>query len=257
MSETPRTDDRRRHEVQSVRRALELLDAIADSGGVASITALAEETGLPAPTVHRLAQTLVSAGYLRRAADRGYALGSRLAALGASATAHIGTRARAVLRELAGTVGESANLAVLSAGTAEYVAQAAGPHAMRLFTEVGRRVPLHSTGVGKALLARLDDDRALRILLDEGMPAATEATVTSPAAMLPELARIRELGYAIDDEEMEIGVRCVAVAFRAAGSEFAVSVSGPAVRLGTEVVPRVAEHVRSAAERLVQRLDPD
>lgn len=245
----------RRGDVQSVRRALGLLDLVAAAGGTASLAVLVAESGLAAPTVHRLAQTLVASGYLRQDADRHYALGSRLATLGAVATAQTWTRARVVLRALAADVGESANLAVLAGGTAEYVAQAQGTHSMRTFTEVGRRVPVHSTGVGKALLALVDDDRARRILREEGMPAATATTITDPDDMLDELARIRARGYAIDDEEMEIGVRCVAVGFRAAGSWIAVSVSGPTARIPREAVPAVAERVRAAAARLAERID--
>lgn len=245
----------RRTEVQSVRRALALLDLVATAGGTAGLASLVSESGLAAPTVHRLAQTLVAAGYLRQDADRNYALGGRLATLGAVATAQTWTRARVVLRALAADVGESANLAVLAGGTAEYVAQAQGTHSMRTFTEVGRRVPLHSTGVGKALLSLVDDDRASRILRSEGMPAATATTITDPDDMLDELARIRARGYAIDDEEMEIGVRCVAVGFRAAGSWIAVSVSGPTTRLPRESVPELAARVRAAAQRLSERID--
>ena len=92
-----------------------------------------------------------------------------------------------------------------------YVAQVPSPHSMRMFTEVGRRVLPHCTGVGKALLSVLPDDQVRAILARTGMPAQTEHTITSPEELVAELAVIRARGYAIDDAEQEAGVRCVAV----------------------------------------------
>ena len=146
--------------VQSVHRALDVLEALAAAGGTASLGDLAAACGLPAPTLHRIAGTLADRGYLRHAPDRRYSLGSRLVPLGADAHALLGERALPVLRGLAELTGESANLAVLTQGRAEYVAQAPGRHTMRTFTEVGNRVELHCTGVGKALLAAVDARRA-------------------------------------------------------------------------------------------------
>lgn len=244
----------RRSGVQSVFRALDLLDTLEREGGTLGISELADLVGLPAGTVHRLATTLVDSGYLRHLSDRRYCLGSRLASLGASATALMGTQAQPVLRDLAGALGETANLAVFSSGDAEYVGQVAGSHSMRMFTEVGRRVPVHSTGVGKALLSMLADHEALRVLRREGMPSFTSSTITTPELMVKELAHIREQGYAVDDGEMEVGVRCVAVPFHA-GSLMAVSVSGPSLRMTPDLVIRAADALKHAAVRLSGSLD--
>jgi IclR family acetate operon transcriptional repressor len=148
--------------VQSVHRALDVLEALAAAGGTASLGELAATCGLPAPTLHRIAGTLADRGYLRHTVDRRYSLGSRLVPLGADAHALLGERALPVLRRLAELTGETANLAVLSQGRAEYVAQAPGRHTMRTFTEVGNRVELHCTGVGKALLAAAGPAQASR-----------------------------------------------------------------------------------------------
>ena len=239
--------------VQSVQRALDLLDAVDAAGGVSSISALAAGTSLSVGTVHRLAQTLVAAGYLRQLPDRRYCLGSRLVALGARANSLVETRARPVLVGLAHDLGETANLAVLASGRAEYLAQAAGRHSMRTFTEVGHRVPLHCTGVGKALLSMLTDDAARHVLDASGMPAKTATTITEAGAMLAELATIRAQGYVVDDEEMEVGVRCIAVPVRIS-SLLAVSVSGPAARMTSEFVRAAVPVVRQAGARLVEML---
>src|SRR5471030_3156075 len=111
---------------------------------------------------------------------------------------------------------------------------------MRMFTEVGRRVLPHCTGVGKALLSALSDDQVRAILARTGMPAQTEHTITSPDALVAELALVRERGYAIDDAEQEPGVRCVAVPVpsRLPGNA-AISVSGPSSRVTTERVAQI------------------
>ena len=132
-----------------------------------------------------------------------------------------------------------------------YVAQVPSTrHTMRMFTEVGRRVYAHCTGVGKALLAELPDDDVVRMLDAAGMPATTTHTITDVDRMLEELGTIRERGYAVDDGEQELGVRCVAVAVTPAT---AVSVSGPASRVTRKAVPALADVLQAAASRLAGR----
>jgi IclR family transcriptional regulator, acetate operon repressor len=239
--------------VQSLHRALDVLEALAAAGGTASLGDLAAACRLPAPTLHRLAGTLADRGYLRHTSDRRYSLGSRLVPLGAAAHALLGERALPVLRELADRTGESANLAVLTAGGAEYVAQAPGRHTMRTFTEVGNRVELHCTGVGKALLAAVDPDLAGRLIGAAPLTARTTATITDPAALGTEIALIRDRGYALDEGEMETGVRCVAVGLPGA-PPMAVSVSGPAVRMTDDLVAAAAAALHAAAAQLRHRL---
>jgi IclR family acetate operon transcriptional repressor len=125
--------------------------------------------------------------------------------LGADAHALLGERALPVVRELAGLTGESANLAVLAQGRAEYVAQAPGRHTMRIFTEVGNRVELDCTGVGKALLAALPPAQSSRLISTAPLTARTDATITNPAFLHAEIAAIRTRGYALDEGEMEMG----------------------------------------------------
>jgi IclR family acetate operon transcriptional repressor len=235
-------------DVKSVVRAIEVLDALRVRGTL-GVSELATELALPIATTHRIARTLVSQGLVAQLRDRRYGLGSRLVPLGMAANELLGARARPVLAELAQRVGESANLASFVAGGVEYVSQVAGPQSMRMFTEVGRRAPAHATGVGKAILARMDDAQVLSILKERGMAASTPTTITDPRRMLDELARIRELGYAVDEGEMEVGVRCVAVAFESMGA-MAVSVSGPSGRLVGEALEQAVPRVIAAAARL-------
>ena len=238
--------------VQSLHRALDVLEGFAAAGGTASLSDVAAACGLPLPTVHRLAGTLADRGYLRRLPDRRYCLGSRLVPLGTEAHALLGERAMPVLRDLARLTGESANLAVLTQGRAEYVSQAQGRHAMRIFTEVGNRVELHCTGVGKALLAVLPPERAGQLVDAADLAAHTPATITDPAALHAELDLIRARGYALDEGEMEAGVRCVAVGV-GGPVPMAVSVSGPAARMTDALVEVALGALRAAGVQLAGR----
>ena len=239
--------------VHSVERTLDLLEALEEHGSSMGVTELSSHTGLPAATIHRLAQTLVARGYLRQLPDRRYFLGSRLAALGASAGLMMGSRAQPLLRALARQLQETVNLATMTSDGAEYIGQSAGSHSVRMFTEVGRRVPLHSTGVGKALLSLLPDHDALRLLRPDDMHQFTSTTITTPQQMLVELAAIRERGYAMDEGEMEQGVRCIAMPF-IADAHMAVSVSGPAARMTDELVERARLALDAARPELVEVL---
>jgi len=239
--------------VQSLERAFDVLELMAAAGGEVALSRLAEESGLPVPTIHRLVRTLVSRGYVLQMPSRRYTLGPRLIGLGASASQTVEAWSSPHLQPLAEATGESANLAMLDLDRVVYVAQAASTrHTMRMFTEVGRQVFAHCTGVGKALLAELTDDEVRYLVASAGMPATTEHTITEVEDLLAELRLVRERGYAIDDGEQELGVRCVAVAVPGSLSS-AVSVSGPASRVTREAVPGLAKLLQESAEALSGR----
>lgn len=242
--------------VQSVSRSFALLDALADAGGSAGLAALAAATGLAESTTHRLLATLVGLGVVRRLPDRGgYALGVRLVRLGAAATPALGAAMRPILEELVDDLGESANLAMLVGDQAEYVAQAPSRHAMRMFTEVGRRVDLHCTGVGKAMLSALDPERAAQLVAHAALPARTEHTLTDRRALLDAVDLARERGYCLDEQEQELGVRCVAVPIAGTdASSYAVSVSGPLTRMTEDLVERAVPALHTAAARIAAAL---
>jgi IclR family acetate operon transcriptional repressor len=247
---TSRTEESAPGGVQSVARAFYLLELITAAGGELAISELADRSGLPLPTIHRIVRTLITSGYVIQQPSRRYALGPRLIGLGETASRMFGARARPWLTDLVEAVGETANMAILDGDKAVYIAQVPSRHSMRMFTEVGRRVDLHCTGVGKALLAQLPAATALEILRQAGMPARTEHSITDPGELMEALARARECGYVIDDGEQEIGVRCVAVPVTGAPSPTAISVSGPETRLTPEVVERLVPHLLDAAAGL-------
>lgn len=240
--------------VQSLERAFELLEIMADAGGVIGLSRLAQESGLALPTIHRLIRTLVDLGYVRQEPSRQYSLGPRLIRLGDSASHLLGTWSRPYLSRLVDALGESANLAMLDGDRVVYVAQVQSRQSMRMFTEVGRRVYPHCTAVGKALLAHLPPSDVHTLLERTGMPAQTEHTITEPRRFAEEIDRVRAQGYAMDDGEQEIGVRCVAVPVLGIANRLAVSVSGPAPRMTPDVVERAVPLLRQAAEDLADEL---
>lgn len=240
--------------VQSLARTFTILEAMADAGGTIGLSQLAHEARLPLPTIHRLVRTLVGLGYIRQEPSRQYALGPRLIRLGETTSRMLGSWARPYLEELVDQLGETANLAMLDGDDIVYLGQVPSRHSMRMFTEMGRRVSPHCTAVGKALLADRKPEDVRALLRRTGMAAFTEHTITDSGEFLAALQRVAAQGYAVDEQEQELGVRCVAVAVPAAPSPIALSVTGPATRLTLETVKETAPLLLAAASRLSEDL---
>lgn len=238
--------------VQSLERAFDLLELLADTGGAQGLSQLSSSSGLPLTTIHRLMGTLVRLGYVRRGGSRRYVLGPRLIRLGEKASQLLGSWAKPHLAELVELTGETANLAMLEGGAVVYLAQVPGRHSMRMFTEPGRRVDPHCTAVGKAMLAQLPEDQVREILRRNGMPAKTAATITDPDLLAAHLGVIRRQGHAVDEGEQEVGVRCVAVAIPDAPTLAAISVSGPQARLGEDALRTIVPALQRVAADLAK-----
>ncbi|HEU4567071.1 MAG TPA: IclR family transcriptional regulator [Marmoricola sp.] len=236
--------------VQSVSRALDLIEHIAEAGGSAGLSELAERSGLPLSTVHRIVRSLVGDGYLAQGADRRYRLGLRLVPLGEAAHGPLAPWT-VRLPALVEATGETANAATLVGTTVLFVSRVASPFAMRSAGEVGRRAPVHASAAGKALLSLLPEEAVARLLSGVPLPALTPRTVTSVDALLEEIALVRSRGYAVDDEEEEKGARCVAVPVPAAPVPLALSLSGPTARITPRRVPELAAALRDCSERTI------
>lgn len=243
--------------VQSVERALDVLEALAGHGGEAGLSEIAATTGLPYGTIHRLLRTLLARGYVRQESDRRYALGGGLVRLGGIAESMVGVWAQPYLARMVELSGETANLAVLEGDFVVYVAQVPSPRRLRMFAEVGRRVLPHSTAVGKALLAGRGAAEAMAVFERTGMPRRTPNTITDAARMLAELDRVKERGYATDLGEEELGVHCLAVPVRDGDRVVAaMSVSGPAERIDALDRDELAEGMRKIALDFGRELAP-
>jgi IclR family acetate operon transcriptional repressor len=243
--------------VQSVERVFDILEIMATVGGSIGVSELAERAELPVPTIHRLIRTLVGRGYVRQLPTRRYALGPRLIRLGESATRLLGASSRPHLAHLVEQIGETANMAVLDGSMAAYVAQVPSAHTMRMFTEVGRRVYLHCTGVGKAILLQMPNDAVRSLVGRTGMPAYTDNSITDMETLISDLERSRQRGYTIDEDEQEVGVRCFAVPVPAMPTLTAISVSGPAARVTLDAADRIAPILQHVAAELSAEFERD
>jgi IclR family transcriptional regulator, acetate operon repressor len=237
--------------VQSLDRAFAILEAMADAGGVIGLSQLAEKADLPLATIHRLVRTLVNLGYVRQEDSRQYSLGAQLMRLSDTAAKRVRVWTRPAMSAAVAELGESVNLAVLDADEIVYVAQVQpSANFMRMFTEVGFRTLPHATAVGKAILADFPEEDVVAMLGRTGMQQHTDRTIMTPEDFLTELAEVRRLGYAVDDGEQEIGVRCIGVAVPGTPQPMALSMSGPSARVNDELVERAHRVLLEAAAEI-------
>ena len=241
--------------VQSVERVFELLELITDAGGDVTLSELSSAPARPGPTSPGVGRPGGAGGSGRLRPHRRDALGPRLIRLGEGANKQLGALAQPQLKMLVDKLGETANMAVLDSDMVIYVAQVPSPHAMRMFTEVGRRAHTHDTGVGKAILGELGDEQVRSIVSRQGMPTPTPYSIGDVDSLLSDLDKIRARGYAIDEQEQEIGVRCFSMAVPHAPTPTAISVSGPISRVDEAFGERAVPLLRQAAEAISAELN--
>lgn len=222
--------------VQAIERALILLEQLASAGTWVGISELSQATGQPVGTVHRLLMTLNARGYVTRdERTRRYTLGPACHLLANRAQYMTDWKALAtpLLRQLVEISGETANLAILDSNYAVYVAQAQSTRIVRMFAELGNRIPLHATGCGKVLLAYQPEDVITFLLEQINLTAFTSTTIIAEDLLLQELTLVRLRGYAIDNCEQEEGVRCLSVPVMGEFERIqaAISITGPSSRL--------------------------
>ncbi|MCE5281290.1 MAG: IclR family transcriptional regulator [Deltaproteobacteria bacterium] len=233
--------------MKSLHKVLDIVDYIALSGK-AGIREISDHTGFPPPTAHRIVSTLVGRHYLEQdPATKGYALSLKFLELG-SLVQHrfdLVRIAKPHLELIVAETKESASLIVRDGDEAVYLDHVQDQHMLQLFTRVGARVPLYSTGGGKVLLGGMTDAEIGSYLKRSNRTRHTDRTLVEAEALKTELAAVRRLGYAVDDEEMEEGIRCVAVpVYKHDGTvAAALSLSGAAIRIRRERMEELARIV--------------
>jgi DNA-binding IclR family transcriptional regulator len=248
----------RRRRLSSVATAIRLLKAFSEDEVEIGISALARRLGLAKSTVHRLAVTLLSEGLLEQDRDSGkYQLGIALFRLGALVRRrmNVSNEARPYLYDLRAKINESVHLAILDGSEIMYVYNLEGTHAIRMRSDIGVRKPAYCTAEGQAILAFAPNDVVDRVIA-AGLESRTPKTITSPEKFVRELGATRQRGCAIEDEESEIGMVCIAAPIRddSGGVVAAVGVAGPVTRLSKKSIAAFMPHVIATADLVSTRL---
>ena len=244
---------------QSLTRALTLLERLSETPAGLSLTDLSYQLGMPTATVHRLLSTFEESGFVEQDPEQGlWFVGLKAFTVG---NAFLSRRdfvasARPHMHALMDQCGETVNLGVIDDGEVVFISQVESREVMRMIVRLGSRSPIHASGVGKALLANLSEQRLAQILQRRGLVHYTERTIVNPGQLREELERIRQLGYALDDEEHAIGLRCVAAPIFDENRQAlaAISLSGPKARMTDARLDELGVAIRQTADEITQAL---
>jgi IclR family acetate operon transcriptional repressor len=246
------------YDVAVLQKALDLLEVLAEEPDL-GLSELSEKTGASKASTYRMLSTLESRGFVVKRGDtRKYAPGASLVALSCSVVARLDLAnvARPFMEELKRLTNETINLAILADGQVLYVNILESARGLRMAAHIGARDALHSTALGKVILSALPAPEARQLLSAYRRLAATPRTIVGLEALMDELGEVARRGYSVDDEENEIGARCIGVAIkdlsgRAVG---ALSVSGPASRMSDPVIAQIGQQLKDAAEGIEEQM---
>ena len=245
---------------QSVERTFQIIEAMGEARRPVRLSELAQKTGLSASTVLRMVHTLVDLGYAFQDQETlQYGLTLQFARIGSLASNGIGLRdfAHPVMEALAQECHEACCLAIEQQDEVVYIDMVDGPDNMlRIMQHIGKRAPMHCTGIGKLLLLNRNIDGVRDYITRHGLPRFTDHTLTDERTLLTELEQVRRRGWAADNEECEIGARCVAAPIHdyTGAVVGGLSISGPTTRRNERTVPDIARRVKQAGELISQRM---
>ena len=226
--------------IKVVVKAAAVIDLLAESDQPMSLTALSKHLGIARSTLHGILATLISVGYVCKEDESGdYRLGLHLFEIGNKISQKIDERkiAKPYMRALSEKTGETVHLAVLQDGEVLYINKQESNNSIRIITESGLKLPAHCTGVGKALLSGLSNEQIRHIAAKKGLAKYTETTITDIDILLQEIKKIQKQGYASDQQEFMVGLRCVAIPVRNMKGKVvcAISISGPVSRMSGDL----------------------
>lgn len=244
--------------VRTLERGLTVLTSLAELGQ-ASLTQVAKAAGLSASTTYRLLETLRQGDFVEWEERSGlFSVGVRAYQVGAAFAGRntLMGAAQGEMNALVNDLGETVNLAVLRGSEAVYIHQVEGRQLVRMFAQLGTGTPLNCSGVGKMLLAWHSDDDVAQRLGEQPYAAFTPNSITALEPYLQELRKVRAQGYALDDEEREIGVRCMATPLRDHTRQVvaSLSVSSPTSRFDRAQIPAFYERMDAASRVISARL---
>lgn len=243
----------------AVERALNILESVAQRRDGLTNSEISRKLAIPKSSASYILRALEHRGYLRRDDETGrYRLGLKILSLGGDAQSNLDLADVALpfMRALVERVHLTSHLAVLDQGEAVYIEKVEAPGFFKVNTWIGRRMFLHSTSVGKALLARLPKDEVEAMMRQQGMKKRTPKTISSISRLLADLETVREQGYSVDDEENSLGARCLGAPILDATGDVvaALGVSGTTSQVGEEALPKIAEILKETARRISRQL---
>jgi IclR family KDG regulon transcriptional repressor len=245
--------------IQAVERALKILDLFDEHETELKITDISERMQLHKSTVHSLLKTLQVHGYIDQNPENGkYRLGMKLFERGNFVIHGLDVRkvAKRYLVDLSLKTGQTTHLVILDDKEGVYIDKVEGPMATILYSRIGRRIPVHSSAVGKVLVAFQPEEELRKILDGYQYVAQTPNTITNEQEFRKELEKVRQAGYAVDNQENEPGVRCIAVPIRNHTGQVvaAVSISTLVTRVDDQMLMDFLAMLRPAAEEMSQQM---
>ncbi len=247
-------DNSAQNRIQALDRALDVLNCLAEKSGM-TLTEIAEKLDQSPATIYRVLATFEARQAVEMdPASQEWFIGPTSFRLGSAFLRRTGVveRARPLMRELMEETGETANLGTEVSGQVMFLSQVETHENIRAFFSPGTISPMHASGIGKALLAHADDITIEKYVAQKNLASFTENTICDQDGLRDELAKIKAQGYAFDDEEKNIGMRCIAApVFNYYGEAIAgISISGPTIRLSLDRIDLVSKMVKKKAEIL-------
>jgi DNA-binding IclR family transcriptional regulator len=245
--------------VRVLHKTLDILETIKTSPAGIGLAELSKTVELPKPTVFRILGTLESRGYLDRREDGRYRLTQKLFDLqrDISLERQLSSVAQPVMEKLVERWKETVNLGLLDGGEVVVINTLESPQAVRMISKIGHRRFLHTTGLGKILLAGLPDKEVERLIKIKGLPRLTPHSIISKTALMSEIRRVRSQGYALDNQENELEGRCIAAAIRGPNDSTlaALSISGPVFRMNLDRVQSFLNDLQAACKEIAEKMN--
>lgn len=245
--------------IKVLDKCLSILETLLRNNSPMSVTEISESLGIYPSTVHRMLDTLKYWGYVEQDPDtQKYQLGLKVMELGMAKLHQMDLvkESSPYLKELVNQCNETVHLGVLEEGEVLYLAKEESSQTIRMVSYVGKRAPVHCTALGKVLLAYLPEEERGKILDKRGLPRLTENTITDEKKLERELCKVKEEGFALDREEHEKDVRCIAAPIKNHQGEViaAISISGPAFRIDVNKQNNLKEALIQASKEISRRL---
>ncbi len=240
-----------------LEKTLDILEQLKRDGTGPGLAELSRRVEMPKATVYRILTTLETRGYLDREAEGGYRIAGKLFALqrDLSPDQNLLRAAPPIMERLATECRETVNLGTLDGGEVVVIATAESPQSVRMASKVGNRRYVHTTGIGKVLLATMADSAVKRLIKMKGLPRMTANSIGTQTGLAVEMQRIRAQGYAVDDQENEIEGRCVAMRIAGSGEPgAALSISGPEFRMDLKRVRAMLPLLKRACAEISREL---